>query len=406
MANGDSQEKTELLCGFHKKDLKKFHTGKIAPYVFPVDYQKAHKEDIPHIIVRIFLKTSEGNYIVQKRSQSKKRHKGRWTDSASGHVRYNDDFKYEDIEQNVKREVHEELGCQIAAIRFCEFSLDEFNEDCYELAYIYVGLVNDKIRINNDEVSEETRAYSKEELRELLKIPRTEKGKPWVETTREFWKKIISGRYDKLFDQMNKEIKEIEDLNENKLEENTTQTQKNTKKKYKIGLIIGRFQPVHKGHVGLIRECLKYIEKLKILIGSSQFSDKYNDPFSYDERKLMIDLALSDIDIHPNSYEVIPVPDQFNFKKWIQKVVEKGGEFDILFTNNLWIGRLFQLRNKQVKTGLEFEIEKYNGTRIRELIYNKKPQWIDLIPSSVYRYISQPEILNRLKDIGRKKKNM
>ena len=54
------------------------------------------------------------------------------------------------------------------------------------------------------------------------------------------------------------------------------------------GLLIGRFQPFHLGHLDAVMFGLSKVENLWIGIGSS---DKYNEkrnPFSVDERREMI----------------------------------------------------------------------------------------------------------------------
>lgn len=47
---------------------------------------------------------------------------------------------------------------------------------------------------------------------------------------------------------------------------------------HKIGLLCGRFQPVHRGHIELIREALKHCDHLIIAIGSAQESGTKKEP--------------------------------------------------------------------------------------------------------------------------------
>ena len=57
---------------------------------------------------------------------------------------------------------------------------------------------------------------------------------------------------------------------------------------HKIGLLCGRFQPVHKGHISLIREALKHCDHLIIAIGSAQESGTKRNPFDYETRKELL----------------------------------------------------------------------------------------------------------------------
>lgn len=54
------------------------------------------------------------------------------------------------------------------------------------------------------------------------------------------------------------------------------------------GLLIGRFQPFHMGHLSAVKFALSQVEKLWIGIGSSNKSHEKRNPFTADERKEMI----------------------------------------------------------------------------------------------------------------------
>ena len=54
------------------------------------------------------------------------------------------------------------------------------------------------------------------------------------------------------------------------------------------GLLIGRFQPFHLGHLEAVIFALSKVEKLYIGIGSSNKSNEKRNPFTADERKNMI----------------------------------------------------------------------------------------------------------------------
>jgi nicotinamide-nucleotide adenylyltransferase len=54
--------------------------------------------------------------------------------------------------------------------------------------------------------------------------------------------------------------------------------------KYKRGLVIGRFQPFHNGHLELIKQIMNECEELVVVIGSAQFNYLAKDPFTAGER--------------------------------------------------------------------------------------------------------------------------
>ena len=56
----------------------------------------------------------------------------------------------------------------------------------------------------------------------------------------------------------------------------------------KIGIIIGRFQPFHKGHEALVNAALSDSDEVLIFVGSANKSTTPKNPFTYEQRKEMI----------------------------------------------------------------------------------------------------------------------
>ena len=59
-------------------------------------------------------------------------------------------------------------------------------------------------------------------------------------------------------------------------------------KKYKTGLVLGRFQTFHKGHEYIINKALEICDKVLVFIGSSDESGTIENPFSYELREKLI----------------------------------------------------------------------------------------------------------------------
>lgn len=59
-------------------------------------------------------------------------------------------------------------------------------------------------------------------------------------------------------------------------------------KKYKCGLYVGRFQPIHIGHEAIIRQMLDECEQVIIAVGSAQESGTMKNPFSFEQRADLI----------------------------------------------------------------------------------------------------------------------
>lgn len=62
--------------------------------------------------------------------------------------------------------------------------------------------------------------------------------------------------------------------------------------KHKVGLLVGRFQPFHKGHYELVQESLRHCAHLILVIGSAQESRTRKNPFNFDERWTWIQRTL------------------------------------------------------------------------------------------------------------------
>lgn len=65
----------------------------------------------------------------------------------------------------------------------------------------------------------------------------------------------------------------------------------NTAAKADFGVFIGRFQPLHLGHEHTIRHALNRVERLIVLIGSANMARNPRNPFTYDERRAMLESA-------------------------------------------------------------------------------------------------------------------
>lgn len=60
----------------------------------------------------------------------------------------------------------------------------------------------------------------------------------------------------------------------------------------KVGVFIGRFQPLHLGHLATIERALTEVDELVIVIGSARTARNLRNPFTADERREMIETAI------------------------------------------------------------------------------------------------------------------
>lgn len=92
--------------------------------------------------------------------------------------------------------------------------------------------------------------------------------------------------------------------------------------KYDYAVLIGRFQPFHKGHLEVIQHGLKIARKVIVLVGSANRPRGLRNPFSFEERRDMIFEACWSLpDFHVNAISVAPLPDAaYDDEEWVQNV--------------------------------------------------------------------------------------
>ena len=166
-------------------------------------------------------------------------------------------------------------------------------------------------------------------------------------------------------------------------------------------LFIGRFQPFHNGHLKVIEASAKKFDEIIIGIGSSQYSDTQENPFTAAERKIMIEKSLRKIGV--KNYRIILIPDIHNPPRWVDHVLSIFSNFDVVVTNNLLTKKLFTEKGfKVLKTEL-YKKDKYSGKEIRRKIV-KGENWKNLVPSEIYDFIKKIDGTERLKYILKNQK--
>lgn len=162
-----------------------------------------------------------------------------------------------------------------------------------------------------------------------------------------------------------------------------------------MGLFIGRFQPFHKAHLSDIRLALKECGKIIIAIGSSQESGTKENPFSYKERKEMIEKTLKAHNIF--DYDITPIPDVNDDNKWVDHVKKIIPEFNLVYTGNDFTEKLF--KEKNIKVRKIKLIPDVNATEIRKRILHGD-DWKELVPKEVADYVDKIGGAERIKEIN------
>ena len=156
----------------------------------------------------------------------------------------------------------------------------------------------------------------------------------------------------------------------------------------KRGVFVGRFQPFHKGHLEVIKKMTKQVEELVIIVGSSQYSHKLDNPFTAGERITMIRKALQETGIELQKIWIIPVPDVHQHALWVAQITGYAPKFDTVYCNEPLTSRLFKEAGFKVEPLRFIRREVYLATEIRKRIIAEE-NWKELVPSSVANFIEE-----------------
>ncbi|MBM3228902.1 nicotinamide-nucleotide adenylyltransferase [Candidatus Parvarchaeota archaeon] len=168
---------------------------------------------------------------------------------------------------------------------------------------------------------------------------------------------------------------------------------------YKDGLFVGRFQPVHNGHVKAIRHALGKCKRLIVLVGSSQKSYEPQDPFTVGQRIEMLHQALTDEGVGKNCI-ILSVPDIQNNALWVSHIESLVPSFDIVFSNNPLVKRLFEDAGYKVESSHMFARETLEGTRIRRLMFETTgEEWRHYVPKAVAEFVKRNNAIWKIKSI-------
>ena len=161
------------------------------------------------------------------------------------------------------------------------------------------------------------------------------------------------------------------------------------------GLLIGRMQPVHNGHIQIIEKTLNYVDEVVIGIGSAQLSHELKDPFTAGER------IMDDADIDPKRYYIIPIEDINRNALWVAQVKMLTPPFSKVYSGNALVKRLFKEEGYEVYQPELFDREVLSGTEVRDRILNDG-DWQSLVPKATADVIDEIDGVNRIKELSKK----
>ena len=166
-------------------------------------------------------------------------------------------------------------------------------------------------------------------------------------------------------------------------------------------LFIGRFQPFHKGHLKTVLSLAKKEGIIKIAIGSKQLSFEKRNPFTFEERKEMIEKSLKKENI--KNFFVYGLEDKNSDYRWFRELIKTTGKFDVCYSGNKHVKAILLRYKIPIKTIKRPKIKELSGTKIRKLSSeNKKVE--KFITYETLKVIKKIDGFERIKNINKTNK--
>jgi nicotinamide-nucleotide adenylyltransferase len=154
-------------------------------------------------------------------------------------------------------------------------------------------------------------------------------------------------------------------------------------------LVVGRFQPFHKGHQALIQRALERSVNVAVAVGSTNAKSGPRNPFTFEERRAMVQAVFPGI-------EVVPVPDIHDATRWVDHCLSITGPVDLVYGNDEATLALFEQARVPVERPGLVERGRYEATRIRQLMVEDDPEWRKLVPPAVAALLQEWKAPQRL----------
>jgi len=165
------------------------------------------------------------------------------------------------------------------------------------------------------------------------------------------------------------------------------------------GLLVGRFQPFHSGHLGLVRAIRAEAPARELLIGIGSAEQSYTaeNPFTAGERFEMISAALREAKL--GGVTIVPIPDIQRHALWVRYLEALLPPFDRIYTNNPLTRLLFERAGYVVESPALVDRGRFEGAKIRARLA-AGVSVRGRVPPAVERALRALDAAGRLRAIG------
>lgn len=145
--------------------------------------------------------------------------------------------------------------------------------------------------------------------------------------------------------------------------------------------MVGRFQPFHNGHKALIRKAIEDCVDVTVGIGSSTARQSLRNPFTFDERRQMVEAVFG------TQVRVVSLPDINDPPRWASHVMRITGPVDRVYGNDGENTGLFEAAGLPVVSPGLVDRDRFEARLIRAQMAEGDPTWRKAVPPEVARLL-------------------
>lgn len=158
-------------------------------------------------------------------------------------------------------------------------------------------------------------------------------------------------------------------------------------KKYKVGVVIGRFQPFHLGHKHLIEKALDIAENIYFVVAATNLKDSDN-PYDANKRVEFLKKFIKEEGLEKKVLKIIKLANHPDDNVWLANLLKKTGKVDVIIGDNEWVNGIFENANIPAYRVGFFKRNILEGTKIRRLMRENK-KWESRVPKYLLESITK-----------------
>jgi nicotinamide-nucleotide adenylyltransferase len=164
----------------------------------------------------------------------------------------------------------------------------------------------------------------------------------------------------------------------------------------KKGLILGRFQPFHLGHLRLIEAVKDDNLEPIICIGSAQKGRTKDNPFTTEERRIMVEAVVSRLDCE---YRIYEIPDVNNNDLYVSHLETFVPDFDTVYSGNSLVLKLFKATGYRIVMPEMVNRDVWEGAAIRQAMM-EGDEWETAVPPQIVDIIHDLNVIEKLQNLA------